>query len=51
MDLGFVYIQMDPFIWGTGLMINRRAMEGKYLKMVTIILDFGSKENTMDKEF
>jgi hypothetical protein len=29
-------------------MINKKAMEGIYLKMVTIILDFGSKENTMD---
>ena len=50
MDLEFVYTQMDRFISETGLMMKKKVMEDKYLKMVIIILVFGNKENTMERE-
>lgn len=48
MDLDFVFTKIVLFMWAFGLMIKGMVMEEWYLKIMTIILDFGNKESIMD---
>lgn len=47
MDLEYVFIRRDKYMWEVGLMIYKIVMEEWFMRITIIILDIGCKESIM----